>query len=108
MKQGGGNVTLEDIFDLPAKTKLAALVDPVFEYFRGERGTISANSDLNVLLMYLWEIISGEAADTSFEGQIQQARAKRGRRTSRRYAALVTARLEAQDILDGIRTKLDR
>ena len=105
---GGGDAGLEDVFDLPAKTKLAALVDPVFEHYRGKRGTTSANSDLDVLLHRLWEIISGEEVHQSFEGQIQQARAKRGRKTDRRFAALVTARLEAQDILDEIRKKSDR
>lgn len=105
---GGGNAGLEDIFDLPPKTKLALLVDPVFEHFRGKRGATSANSDLDVLLHRLWEIISGEEVEESFEGQIQQARAKRGRITERRYAALITARLEAQNILDGIRKKSAR
>lgn len=105
---GGGNARLEDIFDLPAKTKLAALVDPVFKHFRGKMGAASANSDLDVLLNRLWEVISGEEVKQSFEGHIQQARAKRGRKTDRRYAALITAHLEAGDILDGIREKSDR
>ena len=47
---GGSDAGLEDIFDLPAKTKLAVLVDPVFEHFRGKQGAASANSDLDVLL----------------------------------------------------------
>ncbi len=102
---GGGDAGLEDIFALPAKTKLAALADPVFKHFRGKLGAASANSDLDVLLNRLWEIISGEEVEQSFEGHIQQARAKRGRKTVRRFAALVTARLEAQDILDGIQSK---
>ena len=102
---GGGKATIEDVFDLPARTKLAALVDPFFKHFRGKRGVADENSDLDVLLNYLWEIISGEAANQSFERHIQQARAKTGRKTDRRVAALLTARLEAQEILDVIRKK---
>ena len=96
---GGGKATIEDVFDLPAKTKLAALVDPFFEHFRGKRGVADENSDLDVLLNHLWEVISGEEANQSFERHIQQARAKKGRTTDRRFAALVAARLEAWDAL---------
>ena len=106
---GGGRAALGDVFDLPAKTKLAALVDPVFEHFRGKPGTTSANSDLDVMLKFLWEAISGEkGVKESFERHIRKARAKVGLNTDRRLAALITARLEAQDILDGIREKLQR
>lgn len=103
--RGGGNAALGDVFDLPAKTKLAALVDPVFEHFRGKRGTTTANSDLDIVLKFLWEAISGKKTEKSFERHIRQARAKGGRNTTRRFAALATAQLEAQDILDGIREK---
>ena len=105
---GGGKDRLEDVFDLPAKTKLAALVDPVFTHVRGKQGAANEDSDLDVLLSHLWEVISGDKADQSFEQHIRQARAKRGRNTNRRLAALVTARLEARDILDGILEKLNR
>ena len=105
---GGGDAGLDDVFDLPAKTKLAALVDPVFTHFRGKQGAARANSDLDVLLNHLWEVISGDDLNQSFERPIQQARAKKGRDTSRRLAALVDARVDARYILDAILEKSQR